>query len=457
MSLFKRAYTRGINDELLRLGLIRYATKEAADGIADAVGDQMPQEPVGESVSPETAADVAATLVDAANKLVEETSGAGLSENAPPMPAEEALKTSSARDLDTRAHEQSYAVLVKAAEETKEAVGSTIEGGDKGNAMLDAPAGETQMEAKNRPDGKYVMGVQGVGGTESPAGRGAGVVGSEIIPAPESPGESPTGSNTVIEQSKAGELRSIIQKIAMGATIEGGDKGNSLGQAAATTGEGKIEVDRRPEGYAKGARGKGWGTIPAAATVGTEQPHPDQPGQNAPGANSVTNASKTGAEDPFITLFKKTAEEIAPHLPTSLSEDDKIGHIRHCMGLTDTERNQYIGLLHKEAGATDDIAIEAVQKHATCANTRKRYANSYGHTRTDRTKSNQKTGAELSPAQEKLPEALKNAIKARGNDSETKPSEEESTKTPSEEEKKEGHIDLLTRIRQISQMSATNA
>lgn len=455
MSLFKRAYTRGINDELTRLGLVRYATKEAADAIADTVGDQMPSEPAGEAVSPETAADVAATLVDAANKLIEETGGAGIAENAPAMPAEEALKTSSARDLDTRAHEQAYAIMVKAAEETKEAVGSTIEGGDKGNVMTDSPAGETQMEAKNRPDGKYVMGVQGVGGTESPAGRGAGVVGSETIPAPESPGESPAGSNSVIEQSKAGALREIIQKIAMGTTIEGGDKSNTLAQAGTLTGEGKLEADRRPEGYAEGARGQGWGTVPNAAVVGSEQPHPDMPGQTAPGTNSVINASKTGAEDPFIALFKKTAEEIAPHLPANLSEDVKIGHIRHCMGLNDTERNQYIGLLHKDAGATNDEAVTAAEKHAACARERNRYKNPYGRERTDRTKTNQKTGAELTPAQEKLPEGLKNAIKAKGNNNgeDKKPSKEE--KEISMEEK-EGQVDLLTRIRAISQMNTAN-
>lgn len=454
MSLFKRAFTRGINDELTRLGLIRYATKEAADAIADAVGDQIPTEPSNESVSPETAADVAATLVDAANTLIEETGGAGISENAPSMPAEEALKTSSARDLDTRAYEQAYSVMVKAAEETKEAVGSTIEGGDKGNAMTDSPAGETQMEAKNRPDGKYVMGVQGVGGTESPAGRCEGVVGSETIPAPESPGESPAGSNSVIEQSKAGALREIIQKIAMGTTIEGGDKGNTLAQAGALTGEGKLEADRRPEGYAEGARGQGWGPVPNAAVVGSEQPHPDMPGQGVTGSNSVTNASKTSAEDPFITLFKKTAEEIAPHLPVSLSEDEKIGHIRHCMGLNDTERNQYIGLLHKDAGATDDEAVSAAEKHAACSRERKHYKNPYGRTRTDRTRSNQKTGAELTSAQEKLPEALKNAIKAKGN-GENKEAPAEKKETPMEE-KKEGQVDLLTRIRAISQMSTAN-
>jgi hypothetical protein len=122
-----------MNDELVRLGYCRYASKEAADAIADAVGDQMPQDPaaaamagpggpggpgeapVGEPVSPETAADVAATLIDAANKLVSETGGAGME-----GPEAEALKTSAAQDLTTRAYQQAEAVMFKAAEETYE-------------------------------------------------------------------------------------------------------------------------------------------------------------------------------------------------------------------------------------------------------------------------------------------------------------------------------------------------
>lgn len=471
MSLFKRAYARGINDELVRLGIVRYATKEAADAVADAVGDQMPEEPAGEPVSPETAADVAATLVDAANKLVEETAGAGVAEEgAPPMPEEEELKTSAAKDLNTRAHEQGYAVLVKAAQE-KAAAGSTIEGGDKGNDMTDTPAAETQMEAKNRPQGVHVMGVDGVGQTESPAGRGEGVVGSETEPAPKAPGESPEGSNSVLQQTKAGELRAIIQKVAMGSTISGGDKGNSLGQAAATTGEGKLEGDRRPEGYAhKGVKNVGQSDHPAGkgvGVVGAEQPHPHQPGESPSGStpgesgNTVvqqsTAAKEGSAEDPFMALFKKTAEEVGAHLPGNLSEDEKVGHIRKLMGLNDEERNQYIGLLHKDAGATDDQAVEAASKHAAATCERRRYENPYGRKRTDRTKSNQKTA--MSAAQEKLPEVLKNAIKNKeGNGNGDKGGDKKEDMPPKEEKKdeeKEGQVDLLARIRQISQTGAS--
>jgi len=477
MSLFKRAYVRGVNDELIRLGYVRYPTKLAADEIADAVGDQMQEDPAaalgaagpeeagppaGEPVSPETAAEVAATLVDAANKLVEETSGAGLApEGEMPAPAEEELKTSAAQDLNSRAAWQAEALMYKSAEETKLALGSTIEGGDKGNFMQESPFGETVMENSNRPEGKYVLGV---GNTTYPVGEGA--VGTEEAH-PEGPSESPAGSNSVIEQSKMGmTLRNIIRKVASegmrGSTYRGGDTGgNSLAHAAAITGEGQLEAKQRPEGYAMGARGQGWGSVPSSAVVGTEQPHPHQPGETPGGSNSITSASKVGAVDPFIALFQKTANEVASFLPGNMPEEQKIAHIRQMMGMTDTERNEYIGIMHKTAGATDDQAVEVAVKHAECARDRHRYESAYGHKREDRRRSNMKTGGELPPA---LAAAI---AKKNGNgDSDEHEKKEDSAleakeeaaekKVEKEDEKKEG-ADLLSRIRRISQSSHANA
>lgn len=465
MSLFKRAYARGVNDELVRLGLVRYPTKVAADEIADAVGDQLGPEPSAEPVSPETAAEVAATLVESANKLIEETGAAGMAEEgAPPMPEEEELKLSAANDLDTRAHNQGYACLVKAAEE-KTAMGSTIEGGDKGNDLLDAKAttGEGLLEANRRPEGYAVKGEDGVGQTDHGAGRGTGVIGAETVPAPTAPSETPGGSNTVIQQSKMGSnLRDAIRKVAMmGSTIEGGDKGNTLAQAAVVTGEGALEQMQRPEGYAENMLGATELPVTPAATIGTEQPHPNQPGASPAGAvpgaagNSVvefSNEAKTG-EDAFLSLFKKTASEVGAFLPGNASEEQKIAHIRQMMGMNDGERNEYIGLLHKTAGASDDQAVDAAEKHATCSRQRReKYSGYTGRTRTDRTRTNQKVAGDLPPAlaaalgdTEDPPEGAKKDP-PEGDKKDKKDKEDKEDK----EEKKEG-ADLLSRIRNISQ------
>jgi hypothetical protein len=462
MSLFKRAFARGVNDELIRLGYVRYPTKYAADEIADAVGDQMPVEPAGEAVPAEVAADVATQLVDAANTLVEAVGGGGGGgapgpggEMAPPPPEmaaqmEEAAKQSAAADIDTRAAQQAEAVMIKSAQQTKQALGSTIEGGDKGNLMADATAAETLMEAKNRPPAQYVTGV---GNTQYPVGQGH--VGNETVPAPNAPSETPGGTNSVIEQSKMGTiLRRVIQKVAegMGSTIEGGDKGNSLAEAGALTGEGKLEADRRPEGYAM--TGVGNTDFPVGAgVVGSEQPHPDQPGQSPPGSNSVTewaasNSDGKSASDntAYLTLFRQTAEKVAEHLPINLTEEQKVAHVRQMMGLTDVERSQYVGMLHKEAGATDDQAVSAAQKHAECS--RKGYANPYGHTRRNRTRDNQKQAGEVPVEFAQQAEKVKEKAEAVSGEEKKEEKKEEKA-----EEKKEGSLDLLSRIRRVSQQT----
>lgn len=447
MSLFKRAYVRGINDELVRLGLVRYPVKEAADEIADAVGDQLPAEPAAEPVSPETAADVAATLVDAANKLVSETQGEGLG-----GAEEEALKTSAAQDLDTRAHEQAYFCMVKAAEEVKQAEGSTIEGGDKGNKPTDTAQAEAQMENKNRPEQYANVGVSGVGSTSSGAGRGTGVIGNEQ-PQPAAPKESPSGSNSVIQQSKMGSLREIIQRVALqkqaeGSTIEGGDKGNTM--ADATAAETQMEAANRPEGYAHLGR-PGMGetdlTVPPGANVGVEQAHPKAPAETPPGAlppssaNSIVENSKTSEADPFLLLFKKTAEEVAPFLPKTLAQDDKIAHVRRMMGMNDVERTEYLGFIAKDAGATNDQAFAVAEKHAAVASKR-RYEGNPG--RQDRTRSNQKQAGELPPALQAVIDRKKDENGEKKDDN----GKDDEKHEKKEDEKKEGH-DLLSRIRAI--------
>jgi hypothetical protein len=167
-----------------------------------------------------------------------------------------------------------------------------------------------------------------------------------------------------------------------------------------------------------------------------------------------------GAEDPFLSLFKKTAEEVAPHLPGNMGEDEKIAHIRRLMGLSDTERTEYIAMLHKDAGASDDQAIAVAEKHAneSCAR-RTRYQGNPG--RQDRTRSNQKVAGELPPALAAVVEAKKDE-KGEGEKKETKeePPAHEAKETPAQEKKEEGGEkkegqDLLSRIRRIAQSGAS--
>jgi hypothetical protein len=452
--MFKRAYARGVNDELIRLGAIRYPSKTAADEVADAVGDHMPVEPAAEDVPAEVAGEIAATLVDAANQLVSSAgASAGVPEGQelPPEMAqgmEEAAKQSAAADIDTRAHAAATDLMQKAAEHTKRALGSTIEGGDKGNTMMEAPAAETKMENSNRPVNKYVAGV---GNTAYPVGKGN--VGTEQSPAPEAPGESPSGTNSVIRQSKMGSvLAGVLRKYAMGSTIEGGDKGNTPAEAASVTGEAALDNTLRPQGkYVVGVGNTEM--APGTGVVGSEQPHELAPGASAPGSNSVTEFSasnKSGSYDPFLALFEVTAQKVAAHLPNNLSQDEKVAHIRQMMGYTDEEIVSHIGLLHKQAGATDDQAVAAATAQAKAASAqRPRYAGP-GSTRTDHRLTNQKTAT--------AEETTKSEEKPNHGDKGTFPmnlaKKDEKTETKAEEKaEKEGSAsgNLLARIRSVSQ------
>lgn len=451
-SMFKRAYARGLNDELIRQGAVRYPSKTAADEVADAVGDEMPVEPAAADVPAEVASDVAATLIESANALVEAVgAGAGAAPGEPPPPEmaeemEEAAKESAAADIETRAKLAADALMVKAAAETKAAMGSTIEGGDKGNDMAQSIQGETIMENANRPQGMHAMGV---GNTSYPVGQGS--VGTEQVPAPNAPGESPAGSNSVIQQSKMGSvLRSVLRKHAMGSTIEGGDKGNTLDQAAGVTGEAALDNALRPQGtYAVGVGNTAM--PPGTGVIGSEQPHNIPPGQSPSGSNSVTEFSasnKEGSADPFVAMFERTAAKVAQHLPNNMSQDEKIAQIRHMMGYTDEELVAHVGLLHKQAGATDDQAVAAATAQAkTAAAQRKKYVGP-GSTRQDRSKNNQKMAMDEVPSQDEKPNHGENGeFTAAPSSKDVKKDEEKK-----EEEKKEGSAssDLLARIRGVS-------
>ena len=220
-SLFKRSSVRGINDALINAGL-QYPSKTAADEVADAVADEMMvTEPAMEGaegeIPAEEAAEIATKLVEVANELMAST------QPAPDAPEEERIaayhgvmgsKTAAARDVNTRAGEQSYACMQKAAEEADTNVsgaggtGSTIGVGAAApeNTLPNAPAAETQMENSQRPPGYAAL--PQLGGTVTDIGTSpAATVGTEQ-PVDAGPQNTPAGAvpgsagNSVVEHSE---------------------------------------------------------------------------------------------------------------------------------------------------------------------------------------------------------------------------------------------------------------
>lgn len=350
--LFKRAFVRGLNSELVRQGVALYPTKEAADYAADFVADNsgMPdplQQP--DHLTTKVAAAICEELVKASHVLCEQAGN---------KYSPQVTKTAQASSPEAVAHAEAAALMEKAAAET----GALYEGGEVPNDMPAAAQynAEAAQEMNRRPENYANLGEKGVGGYER---KGEGSVGTEEKH-PEAPKATEAGSNSVIEASKVGSLAAIIRKIAAddGQLMDPGQMPNDLPAAAQSNAEAAQELNRRPENsYNMGEAGVGQTDmpVPAGAQIGTEMPHPEAPMATESGSNSVIDASKSAA---FQAVFKEAAAEIVPYLPSKMSDTQKIAHVRAMMGLEPSHRSAYLFDLYGTLGATKE-ASASVRDH----------------------------------------------------------------------------------------------
>lgn len=326
--MFKKAYVRGVLSGLIQSGQAAFPSEEKAAACADYVAERIDiplfdEKSAAVQVPLAVTAKIAGVLIDASNSFKQ--AGEKLVEPA---------KLASIEDLAKVAH-ANVVHLMKIAE------GSTIEGGDKGNKPEGAAAAETKMDNAARPSG-YAEDSRG----KTEVDTRPGAVGKEQEH-PKAPSESPSGDNSVKEQSRTASLGALIQKMAEGSTLLGGDKGNKPDQATAA--EAKMDHAQRPwPSYAhlpsQGAAGEIPGMVRGPAVVGRETPHPNAPSNSPSGSNSVIEHSQKAAEDAaFLTVFKKTASEVLPHMAgLELNEDEKIAHVKTMMGYTDEQRARHI-------------------------------------------------------------------------------------------------------------------
>lgn len=380
MGLFKRAAARGVAHELVRRGIISFPSKEAMDEAADAVADSpvagpMPEMSPEGGHSPEELAAVANKLMEIAHALMEQAGaaapggpGAGgppppEGQEAPPPPSPEAAKA--AAELSKTASEANYeelaadvavACMEKAAAEVKQATtGALIQGGDKGNDPSQAAQhGEVAaLDKKQRPEGAY---HHGVGHTELETMQGH--IG-DLSKNPKGPANTPGGSNSVSKDAgsaKAAGLDAELKKIAnkLVGLHDGKDK-NKLTDAAKIDTVAKLDDKNRPQGTYLVGVGNANFSEPQSHRVGVETPHPKAPKNSPSGTNSVIEASKTSEEDAFLVLFKKTAEDVGPYLPTALTDDEKVAAISKMIGFDHNGRQEYISALHAEKQAAEGM------------------------------------------------------------------------------------------------------
>ena len=372
MGLFKRAAARGVAHELVRSGIIQFPSKEAMDEAADAVADASPMpemSPEG-GHSPEELASVANKLMEIAHALMEQAGAAGGppemeggAPTPPPSPeaakeAEELSKTAAAADYETVAAEVSLSCMEKAANEVKVATGALIQGGDKGNdASQAAQNGEiAELDKKQRPEG-YAH--HGMGKTQLESMKGH--IG-DLSKNPEGPHNTPAGGNSLTKDPghKAASIDDELKKIAnkLVGLHDGKDK-NKLTDSAKIDTVGALDQKNRPQGKYHVGRGNANIKEEPAARIGKEQPHPAAPKNSPSGSNSVIEASKTSEEDAFLVLFKKTAEDVGPYLPTSMTDDEKVSAISQMIGYNHDQRQAHITSLHEKGAASDESKVPA--------------------------------------------------------------------------------------------------
>ena len=325
--MFKHAYVRGIQTALVNSGHATFPDETTASKIADYIADRVNIDPL-KGVPREATHKIASDVLEASNWI----------KTQPGFKAAAFNKLSSWEEVTQLADRNAVQLMTKAAE------GSTIEGGDKGNTEGQSPAGETKMDATQRPPG---YAENSLGKTE--VDTKPGTVGKEETQ-PNKPAESPSGSNSVTEHSRTASLADLFRKSAEGLTIMGGDKGNQ----AMSSAEAKMDAAQRPAGYAvlphQGALGAMMTQVTGPAVVGRETAQPNKPGESPSGSNSLTeHSAKAAAEDPYIALFKKVASEVNEYLPGGLNENAKIAAVRACMGMTTEEKAHYLRGLQKDA------------------------------------------------------------------------------------------------------------
>lgn len=325
--MFKHAYVRGIQTALVNSGHATFPDEGTAHKVADFIADRVDID-LDKGVPAEIDQKVATQILEASEWFKRQPNFKAASWN----------KLATGEDVRALADRSAEQLMVKAAE------GSTIEGGDKGNEQGQSPAGETKMDSSQRPPG-YAEDSRG----KTEVDTRPGAVGKEETQ-PNAPKETDHKENSPNDQTKSSSLRALFQKAAEGSTIMGGDKGN----AEMSSAEAKMDASQRPAGYAvlpsQGALGAMMAQVKGPAVVGRETPQPNKPAETPSGTNSVIqHSAKAAGEDPYITLFKKTAAEINEFLPPTMTEDAKIATVRLCMGLNTDEKFHYITGLQKEA------------------------------------------------------------------------------------------------------------
>jgi hypothetical protein len=274
------------------------------------------------------------------------------------------LKEANYVAVEDLASNAAVACMEKAAEEQKTAnpKGALMHGGDAQNTASAAAKNDSvaALDLKQRPESAY---HDGVGNTALDTAKGElGHQGAATV----TPSNSPSGTNSVMADAKKSAalqgLRAQLKQAAstlIGVASPAATK-NKETDAAKADSVAQLDLKNRSvEAYHVGQGNTNIGED-AAARIGKEQKHPKAPSNSPSGSNSVMAASKVSAEDAYMVLFDKCAEDVGQYLPAGFSDEQKVAAIKSMMGLDRDGRQALITELHKSA--SEQIAADAPQK-----------------------------------------------------------------------------------------------
>ncbi len=169
------------------------------------------------------------------------------------------------------------------------------------------------------------------------------------------------GAEDVAEQAKQGSLAGVLksaqevglsndQIVALLSKMAGG----SLTDSAKNTPEDAAKhdsiakLDQKNRSTNEHLVGVGNTKMPNKGQQLAVEHRSEQPGTKEKSPSTVpSRETKSAADEAFMAIFNKTAEEVGQHLPADMHVDTKIAHVRRMMGMTNDERAEYIGSLRR--------------------------------------------------------------------------------------------------------------
>jgi len=351
MSLLKFAYVRGAQNALVSSGAIQpyqnefqadLAVKLAALAIDDDAAEEVSDEELAQAMAA-MASNAEEDLSPEEKKKLLEAAGEGQEELAELVESAEG----GAADEDAMSEEEAREVVAY----LKSASQAQITG--VANSSPQNP-GNFQTEAGPRSNNAYahLNGRQGLADPKKNAVPGTASM-------------KPLHEGVSLDAKTAA---AILRKLSSDAAS--GGSANALGGAGmnGSSSDYQTEEDpRRNPAYANVAQGLAKGD--SNATPGTADMKDLRDNNAASDLDIASGDSNKSAA--FNYLLAKTAEEVGPFLPMSLTQTDKLAALRTMIGMSQPERAQYIqrikwamdeGEEEKEEGSSDEDLLSEKQK-----------------------------------------------------------------------------------------------